>query len=298
MKKPPCLKKGDLIAIISTARKISREEIQPAIDLLKSWELNVFLGKNLFKEDRQFSGTIHERSADLQEALDTPQVKGILCARGGYGTVQLIDQIDFSTFIQHPKWIIGYSDVTVLHNHINENFNIQTLHATMPINFKSNSKESLDSLNKALFGKDLEYTFPTNNLNIYGQAEGILVGGNLSILYSLTGTSSQLNTKGKILFLEDLDEYLYHIDRVMQNLKRANMLSDLAGLVIGGMSDMNDNNIPYGKTAHEIILDHVEEFNYPVCFEFPAGHIADNRTLIMGQKVSLTVDSSCHLKFI
>jgi len=271
MKKPPCLKKGDKIAIISTARKITIKEIQSAIDLLTQWELEVVLGENLFQEDNQFSGTVTQRVADLQHALDNKEIKAIIFARGGYGTVQLIEHINFDVFKTEPKWLIGYSDVTVLHNHINQNFNIQTLHASMPINFTTNTVDSLNSIKQVLFGG---------------------IGGNLSIIYSLTGTSSQIDTQNKILFIEDLDEYLYHIDRMMFNLQRAGMLSNLAGLIVGGMSDMNDNTIPFGKTAKEIILEHTQLYNYPICFDFPAGHLRDNRSLIMGSNASLKIDKN------
>ena len=298
MEKPATLKKGDKVAIVSTARKISEEEIRPAIEVLNKWGLIVVLGENLYNEDNQFSGSTEQRANDLQEALDDETVKAVFCARGGYGTVKIIDELDFSKFIKDPKWIVGYSDVTVLHNHINENFNIQTLHATMPINFPTNTNESLESLKAVLFGEELSYEFEAHQLNKKGTAEGILVGGNLSIIYSLTGTKSQLNTSGKILFIEDLDEYLYHVDRMMMNLKRAGMLEELSGLIVGGMSGMNDNDIPYGKTANEIILDTVSGYNYPVCFDFPAGHLDDNKTLIMGGKVALNVGENCSLKFL
>jgi len=297
MQKPPYLKKGDKVAIVSTARKISLEEIQPAIDVLNEWDLELALGVNLFKEDHQFSGTTSERISDFQLALDDESIKAIFCARGGYGTVKIIDELDFSRFIQNSKWVVGYSDVTVFHNHINENFNIETLHATMPINFPVNTKKSLESLKSALFGEELKYEFGMHQYNKKGVGEGLLVGGNLSIIYSLTGTKSQLNTRGKLLFIEDLDEYLYHIDRMMMNLKRAGMLDELAGLIVGGMSDMNDNTIPYGKTAVEIIIESVKGYAYPVCFNFPAGHILDNRTLIMGREASLILENTGQLKF-
>ena len=297
MEIPPYLKKGDKVMIVSTARKISEAEMRPAIEVLSKWGLEVVLGENLFKEQNQFSGTTEQRTSDLQKALDDEIIKAVFCARGGYGTVQIIDELDFSKFIESPKWIEGYSDVTVLHNHINQNFNVQTLHATMPINFPTNTKESLESLKSALFGSALNYEFESHQLNRKGEAEGVLVGGNLSIIYSLTGTKSQIETKGKILFLEDLDEYLYHVDRMMMNLKRAGMLKNLAALIIGGMPGMNDNVISFGKTAKEIIQDAVKEYNYPVCFDFPAGHIDDNRTLVMGENVKLLVDGNCKLKF-
>ncbi len=297
MQKPANLKQGDKVVILSTARKISEAEILPAKQELESWGLTVVLGVHLFGEDNQFSGTTEERVSDFQNALDNESVKAIICARGGYGTVKIIDSLDFSKFKTTPKWIVGYSDVTVLHNHINQKFNIETLHATMPINFPTNTEESIESLKTALFGGVLNYDFDAHQLNRNGVVEGEVVGGNLSIVYSLTGTNSQINTKGKILFLEDLDEYIYHIDRMMLNLKRAGILESLAGLIVGGMSDMNDNAIPYGKTAKEIISEAVSEFSFPVCFDFPAGHIDDNRTLIMGRKAVLSVADKCSLKF-
>jgi len=220
MEKPSTLQNGDKIALISTARKISLQELEPAISIIKSWGLESVFGKNLFNVNHQFAGTTEDRIADLQDALDNPDIKAVLCVRGGYGTVQLIDSIDFFNFKKNPKWIIGYSDVTVLHNHINKNFGTATLHATMPINFTSNTKEALESLKETLFGALPIYTTENHQLNRLGKAKAELVGGNLSIIYSLTGTSSQLDTKDKILFLEDLDEYLYHIDRMMMNLKR------------------------------------------------------------------------------
>lgn len=297
MEKPATLKKGDKVMMICTARKITEEELRPSIEVLNKWGLIVVLGKNIYGDNNQFSGTAGQRTEDLQRALDDEMVKAVFCARGGYGTVQLIDRLDFSKFIKFPKWIVGYSDVTVLHNHINQNFNIQTLHATMPINFSTNTKESLESMSAALFGEELAYDFESHELNRKGIAEGKLVGGNLSLIYSLTGTKSQLNTNGKILFIEDLDEYLYHIDRMMMNLKRAGMLENLAGLIVGGMSDMNDNDIPFGKTANEIIAEIVSEYDYPVCFGFEAGHTSTNLALKLGADVQLNVEEKCSLKF-
>jgi len=297
MEKPPYLKKGDKIAIVATARKITKEEIEFAIATLNFWGLEVVLGDNLFQEDNQFAGTITQRLYDLQTALDDESIKAILCARGGYGTVQLIDELDFSQFQEQPKWVIGYSDVTVLHNHINQNFHLQTLHATMPINFPTTAVESLTSLKLALMDGELKYEFDSTSMNREGNAKGVVVGGNLSILYSLTGTSSQIDTRGKILFIEDLDEYLYHVDRMMMNLKRAGMLDQLSGLIVGGMSDMNDNAIPFGKTAEEIILDHVAKYDYPVCFNFEAGHTKTNLALVMGAEATLTIGETCSLVF-
>lgn len=292
---PPFLKHGDRIGIVATARKISKEEIQPAATILNSWGLEVVLGKNLFKEYHQFSGTDKERAEDLQAMLDDSSIKAIIAARGGYGTIRIIDQIDFSKFIQYPKWIIGYSDITVLHSHIH-NLGIETLHATMPINFTKNA-EATETLRKALFGEELKHEAEAHSLNTKGFAEGQLIGGNLSLLYALTGSVSDINTKGKILFIEDLDEYLYHIDRMLMNLKRAGKLNHLAGLIVGGMTDMKDNAIPFGKTAEEIIADAVSEFDYPVCFGFPAGHEEKNFALFLGRTVKLNVGEKTNLMF-
>lgn len=293
---PPYLKKGDTIGIIACARKISREEMDPVIEILKGWGLKVELGKNLFNGDCQFSGTDAERAEDLQTMLNDASIKAVISARGGYGTMRIIDKIDFTAFQKNPKWLVGYSDITVLHSHIHT-LGIETLHATMPINFHKDA-EALETLRKALFGEKIKYEISSHPLNRIGIAEGELVGGNLSLLYALAGSVSDIDTTGKILFIEDLDEYLYHIDRMMMNLKRSGKLSHLAGLVVGGMSDMKDNAIPFGKTAEEIILDAVKEYNYPVCFHFPAGHIDKNLALYLGRKAKLEVTTSTKLSFL
>jgi len=282
---------GDKIGIISTARKISLEELKPSIKLLEEWGLKVVFGKNLFEEDNQFSGTVTQRSSDLQSMIDDDSIKAILCARGGYGTVQIIDKVDFSHLIKNPKWIIGYSDVTVLHSHLHQ-LGITSLHATMPINFEKNTPKALESLKSALFGLGNLTEIDHHHFNRFGKVEGEIVGGNLSILYSLLGSDSDINTEGKILFIEDLDEYLYHVDRIMINLKRNGKLKNLMALIIGGMSDMNDNTIPFGKTAEEIILEYIKEFDFPVCFNFPAGHLDDNRCIRLGVKSVLEVNKN------
>jgi muramoyltetrapeptide carboxypeptidase len=288
----PSLKKNDTIGIISTARTISLSEIQTAINLIKEKGYQVALGKNLFNEDYQFSGTIRERSFDLQEMLDNSKIKAILCARGGYGTVQIISHLQFDQFIKEPKWIIGYSDITVLHSYIHNQFGIPTLHATMPINFKDYNTESkpIVSLFNVLEGKKNSYQIPYHKYNKKGKNEGLIIGGNLSILYSLRGTPADINYDEKILFIEDLDEYLYHIDRMIMNLKWSGKLKNLKGLIVGGMSGMNDNTIPFGKSAEEIIRDAVAEYNYPVLFNFPAGHVKDNRAITLGTHVQISVD--------
>jgi muramoyltetrapeptide carboxypeptidase len=284
---PPYLKKGDRIGIVAPARKVSHEEIQPAVDTFKSWGLEVVFGKNLFKEHHQFSGDDDERAADLQEMLDDININAIIAARGGYGTMRIIDMLDFSKFKKNPKWIIGYSDVTVLHSHIH-NFGIQTLHATMPISF-SKDEESVAAMKTLLFGEPLTYSIPHHPLNRKGQVSGTLVGGNLSLLYALGGSDSDIDTAGKILFLEDVDEYLYHIDRMMVKLKRSGKLTKIAGLIVGGMTEMKDNTIPFGKTAVEIIHSHLGAQVCPVMFGFPAGHTNKNLPLPFGKKITLTV---------
>ncbi len=289
---PKSLQQGDTVGIISTARKVSKEEIKPAIQFLENWGLKAVLGNSIGAEENQYAGSDDLRAADFQQMLDDPKIKAIWCAKGGYGTVRIIDKIDFSTFKKNPKWIVGYSDMTVLHSHIH-NFGIETLHAQIFLGIEKKSKEAAESIRKVLFGEDYRIEFTTENAQVNtGNYSGELIGGNLSVLYSLCGSNSAMETDGKILFIEDLDEYLYHIDRMMMNLKRNSTLKKLKALIVGGMTDMHDNAIPFGKTTDEIILDAVKEYNYPVIFNFPAGHIEDNRALIMGRKVELKITSS------
>jgi muramoyltetrapeptide carboxypeptidase len=290
---PPFLKPGDTVAIVAPGRKVSLTEMEPAFSLLKSWGLKVVTGPNLFGSQDQYSGTDEARASDLQIMLDNETVSAIICARGGYGTVRIIDKLNFDAFSRTPKWVVGYSDVTVLHSHIQSQLGIETLHATMPINFPPDGteNESTRSLHDALFGQIPEYSIAPASLNRNGKAEGELTGGNLSILYALNGTPSEVNYDGKILFIEELDEYLYHIDRMMMTLKRSGKLAKLSGLIVGEMTKMNDNTIPFGKTAGQIVADAVAEYDYPVCFGFPAGHQDINKTLFMGRTVMLDVDS-------
>lgn len=288
MIQPKYLQKTATVGIVSTARKITLEKIKPAVKLLENWGLNVIVGDTIGLEARQFAGDDKARIADFQKMLDNPVINAIWCARGGYGTVRIIDQLDFSAFKQHPKWIIGYSDVTVLHNQIH-NFGIESIHATMPLDVVKNTEQALNTLKKSLFGQKLAYEIPVAKENKFGKATGVLIGGNLSILYSLLGSESSINTEGKILFIEDLDEYLYHIDRMFMNLKRNGYFTNLKGLIIGEMKDMHDNSIPFGKNVKEIILDCVSAYNFPVIFDFPSGHLNDNRALIFGRNISLEV---------
>jgi muramoyltetrapeptide carboxypeptidase len=287
--RPPALQKGDSVYILSTARKITIDEIQHAIDSFNEWGLNVVIGDTIGKEWKQFAGTDEERKRDFQKALDDKNIKAIICARGGYGTVRMMDDLNYDEFMKNPKWILGFSDITFLHVHITNSIGIQTLQGIMPFSFPKSTPDAITSLRNELFGAKNEYTTEPDGHNRIGIGEGILIGGNLSILYSITGTKSGMNTYGKILFLEDIDEYLYHIDRMMLNLKRSGKLQNLAGLVIGGFTDMKDNKVPFGCTAYDIISEHVAEYKYPVCFGFPAGHVEDNRALVMGRKYTLNV---------
>jgi len=294
---PDYLSKGDKIGIVATARKIELNELKLASQTFKDWGLEVVFGNNLFKECNQFAGNDEERIVDFQMMLNDSSIKAIIFARGGYGTVRILDQIDWSGFVKSPKWLIGFSDITCVHSHVFSNKKIETVHGIMPLNFDTASPESIESLHKCLFGKSLKYEVKAHPFNRKGMAEGILIGGNLSLIHTLKGSKSDINTAGAILFLEDLDEYLYHIDRMMISLKRSGHLSKLAGLVIGGMTVMNDNSIPFGETAYEIIRRTVADYDYPVCYGFPAGHFPDNRALILGRKIKLMVGDNVTMDF-
>lgn len=304
---PAPLKPGDTIAIIPTARAISLEELRDGIALAESWGLKVKLGDGIGRKHFQQAGTAEERAADLQAALDDPQVRAIWCARGGYGTVHLLDHLDLSTLRRDPKWIVGFSDITVLHNALHT-MGIASLHAQMPFNIGTKTEECRESFRRALFGEEWRVT--SNEWRVAseeglslatrhsplatpreGTCEGELVGGNLSLLYALRGTPYDIDPRGRILFIEDLDELLYHVDRMVQNLRLAGWFKDLSGLIVGGMSDMRDKNPedPFGKSAERIIADALGDTRYPVCFGFPAGHINDNRALVFGQPARLTV---------
>lgn len=290
MIQPPFLKVGDTVAIIATARKINNNELIQAKQFLEDLGYKVFLGESIGLSHHQFAGTDIERTKDFQEALDNPNIKAIWCARGGYGTVRIIDHINFDTFLKHPKWVIGYSDITVLHSKIN-NSNIKSIHGPMAFDLGKCSTIVQENFQKLLKGEYSTLLFPSNSNNKLGTTKGSAIGGNLSVLYSLCGSSNALKTKGKILFIEDLDEYLYHIDRMMQNLKRNGYLKDLAGIVVGGMTHMHDNKISFGFSIEEIILNAVKEYHYPVVFAASFGHIKDNQPIILGNDYELNVNS-------
>ncbi len=288
---PPALKKGDKIRIISPAGRVAEKYVLPAAEWLKDQGYRVEFGKHVFARHYQFAGTDKQRLEDLQEAFNDEETQAVLCSRGGYGTVRIIDKIDFDPFLKKPKWLIGFSDITILHACFN-NLDVATIHGVMPryfFNEKNEPTENLRSLMKLLSGEHVSYTLSRHEQNRNGNASGELTGGNLSILSSLQGTKYEIDTDGKILFLEDIDEFLYHADRMMHQLKLSGKLSGLAGLVLGNFTDMKDNESPFGKTILEIITEAVAEYNYPVCFGFPAGHNQKNLALMFGKKWELEV---------
>lgn len=277
------------IHITAPAKVIDKACIDFAVEFFQKNGFEVSLAKHVLGQNNYFSGTDAERLSDFQNALDDDTIDFILCARGGYGSVRIIDQLDFEKFVAKPKLVIGFSDITVFHNHIHTHFNIPTLHATVPLNFQSNTKESLDSLLNVLNGQGNKYEIAQSAYNKNGSVSAVVVGGNLSIIYSLIGTNSDLNTDGKILFIEDIGEAIYAIDRILYALKKSNKLQHLAGLMIGGMTNIKDTEIPYGKAVEELISEIVSPYNFPVCFNFPAGHIDDNRALVFGKTGLLKV---------
>jgi muramoyltetrapeptide carboxypeptidase len=289
-KTPPYLVKGDTVAITCPAKKLPHN-INDAVKLLESWGLKVILGETVNASWNQFAGTDELRASDIQQFLNNPEVKAIFAARGGYGTIRIIDKLDFNSFKEQPKWIIGFSDITVLHSHIQALYQTESIHGQMPLTIPDGSKPSLESLRKALFNEPLEYHYTSEIPNKSGQAKGVLIGGNLTLMVMMAGSTSEQDYTDKILFLEDVGEYLYSLDRMMWNLKRAGKLDNLKGLIVGSFTEMKDNDIPFGQNAEEIILSHVAEYNYPVCFNFPAGHINDNQALILGRKVKMTVQN-------
>lgn len=289
---PPLLQRGQRVAIIATARKVSPDELAPALRILANWGLEVSLGDSIGPASYQFAGDDELRRRDLQRQFDDPEIRAIFCARGGYGTARFVDELDFTAFRQYPKWVVGFSDITVLHCHLLRQ-GFASIHGPMAFVFEQAGGEmALETLRQALFGESMALTAPPHPLNRPGMATGELVGGNLSLLHTLTGTASQVSFAGRILFLEDLDEYLYHIDRMMLHLHRSGQLKGLAGLVVGHFSQMRDNAIPFGSMAYEIIDAYARRYDFPVGYGFAVGHEADNRALVVGQQVTLTVDAA------
>lgn len=296
MKIPPYLTTGSTIGITCPASYVPAERIDYAASVLRDKGFNVVLGKTAGAMHHYFSGTDEERLQDLQSMLDDPNIDAILMGRGGYGVSRIIDALDFTAFRQKPKWICGFSDIVVLHNHIQANFGIPSIHSPMCNAYKPESLDTdhLNSFFKAIQGDDLVYTAPSSSFNRKGTTEGVLTGGNLAILAHLTGSVSEVDTAGKILFIEDIGEYLYNADRMLLNLKRAGKFDNLKGLVLGGFTDMQDTERPFGQTIEEIIWDKVKEYDYPVCFNFPCGHQEVNYSLCLGMphKLSVREDNS------
>jgi muramoyltetrapeptide carboxypeptidase len=291
MKTSPGLKPGDQIRIVSPAKAIEPHHLEYAKTLLTDRGFEVTLGKHCAGQYNYFSGTIHDRLEDFQSALDDPEVKAILCARGGYGCIQLVDKLDWSKFEKNPKWIIGFSDITVFHQQL-QHQGFQSVHGSMPLNFEENSEDAIDTLTSAITAQPYTINAKPDEHNIPGSTKGDVIGGNLSIVYSLLGTDLQPDMTDKILFIEDLAEHVYHIDRMFHALGRSGVLLQLNGVIIGGMTDIKDTQIPYGCSYEEVILSHLSRYDIPVCFNFPAGHIDDNRAIVLGKEATLTINET------
>ena len=290
MKIPPYLKKGDTIGITCPAGYMAAEKAQTCINTLQSWGFDVMVGKTLgSKSKNYFSGTDEERRDELQAMLDDENINAILFGRGGYGMGRIIDGLDFTKFKKKPKWVIGFSDITVLHAHLYTKIKTASLHAPMAAAFNEGENEFIQSLYKAIIGKKAKYSCAPHLFNKEGTATAELVGGNLSLLANITGTPSDINTKNKILFLEDIGEQIYNIDRMLYQLKRSGKLDNLAGLIIGGFTDMKDTERPFGKTVYEAIKDIVAEYDYPIAYEFPVSHGTRNYALKIGVTYILKV---------
>lgn len=292
IKIPPYLKPGDTIGIVCPAGYMPLEKAQACIDTLHQWRYKTKIGKTLRgNSETYFSGTDEERLEDLQQMMDDNSVHAVLCGRGGYGIGRIIDRVSFKKFIKQPKWLIGFSDVTILHAHLYSNYKISTLHSPMAAAFNDGGAENkyVHSLKDALEGKKARYECDVHDFNKLGEAKGELVGGNLALVSHIVGTSSDMKTRGRILFLEDIGEYLYNIDRMLYQLKRSGKLKKLAGLIIGGFSDIKDTERPFGKNAYEIIHEVVRDADYPVCFNFPVSHTAENYALKVGVEYKLKI---------
>tara|TARA_R110002072_G_scaffold209428_1_gene366940 strand:- start:535 stop:1551 length:1017 start_codon:yes stop_codon:yes gene_type:complete len=294
LKQPPYLKTGDTVAIVAPSGilKNRTDEVQQAQALLKRWGLHSVVGKHVFSEADHFAGTDDERCEDLQNALDNPKISAIWCARGGYGTVRILDKLDYSKFKQNPKWLIGYSDITALHNQIH-NEGVESLHAIMCVSLPKDESEieaSISTLKNTLFGNPLSYTLKGSSYNKTGTTSGQLVGGNLTMLHTMLGSKTSIDTFGKILFIEEIGEYKYHIDRMLQSLKRAGYFDNCKGVIVGDMTKLRTNTTLWGTSVEQLILDALADYDFPIAFNMPAGHEKDNRALILGRTVQLTVD--------
>nr|WP_317131176.1 LD-carboxypeptidase [Pedobacter helvus] len=291
IKQPPYLKKGDQIAIVCPAKKLPKP-IDTGIEILQRWGLEVVLGETVIGSHHQFSGTDELRAKDIQRFLDDPSIKAIIAGRGGYGTIRIIDELDFTAFDENPKWLVGFSDITILLSHVFAQFEIQSIHGQMPYTFDESTPEALESLRKALFGENDTYTYQSEIECRDGNVEGILIGGNLTLLLAVEGSASEMSFDDKILFIEDVGEHEYSVDRMIRTLKRKGKLAKLKGLVVGAFNEVGEESIYFGQTPEEVIWEQVKSYNYPVCFGFPSGHIADNRAMVLGKSVSLAITTN------
>ncbi len=294
--RPPYLKAGDTVAIVAPSGilKNRNREVEQAKTLLNSWGLKVVVGKNVFSKDNHFAGTDDERCEDFQKALDNPSIKAIWSARGGYGTVRILDKLDYTKFKERPKWIIGYSDITALHNQVH-NEGSESIHALMGVSLTEDLeeiKESVSTFKAAIFGESLTYTLNGSQYNREGVSSGQLVGGNLTILHTMLGSNTSLKMDGKILFIEEIGEYAYHIDRMLQSLKRAGYFDGCKGVIVGDITKIRKNTTPWGKPIQQLILDTLEDYDFPIAFNMPAGHEDDNRALILGRRIDLKVSKA------
>jgi muramoyltetrapeptide carboxypeptidase len=291
IKQPPYLKKGDKIALVCPAKKLPKP-IDHAIARLESWGLEVIVGESVYASHHQFAGTDALRTKDIQCFLDDPSIKAIISGRGGYGTIRIIDDLDFTAFNKNPKWFVGFSDITILLSHLIAQCNTQCMHAQMPYTFDESTTEALISLQQALFGEKQTYSYQSAFENRAGEATGVLIGGNLTLLTMLQGSVSEMDFTDKILFLEDVGEQEYSIDRMLRMLKRAGKLKALKGLIIGAFNEIEEEKISFGQTADEVIWDIVKDYDFPVCFNFPTGHIDNNLSMVLGAEVNLKVETN------
>ncbi len=293
---PPYLKAGDTVAIVAPSGVLKNRNavIDTAKALLKSWGLHVIVGKHVFSQNNHFAGTDEQRCQDLQDAMDNPKISAIWCARGGYGTVRILDKLDYTKFKKHPKWLIGYSDITGLHNQIH-NQGFESLHAMMCTSLQDNPEditETIETFKDALFGTTPHYTLKGSSYNKTGTATGMLVGGNLTLLHTMLGSNTSINTSGKILFIEEIGEYKYHIDRMLQSLIRAGYFDNCKGVIVGDMTKIKKNTTPWGSSIEQLICDALAGYNFPIAFNMPAGHEQDNRALILGRTITLHVNKN------
>nr|WP_299114075.1 LD-carboxypeptidase [uncultured Winogradskyella sp.] len=293
MIQPPYLKAGDTVAIVAPSGILKNREgeVQQAVSLLKKWGLNAVVGKHVFSKANHFAGTDEQRCEDFQNALDDPKISAIWCARGGYGTVRILDKLDFTKFENNPKWLIGYSDITALHNQFH-NRGFQSLHALMCVSLTKDLddiRETVSTFKSAIFGSPVDYTLEGSKHNKVGNTSGQLVGGNLTMLHTMLGSETSIDTSGKILFIEEIGEYKYHIDRMLQSLKRAGYFKNCKGLIVGDMSKMRKNTTLWGTSVEQLILDAFAEYDFPIAFNMPAGHEKDNRAMVFGKTIELKV---------